>query len=130
MGYPHRGSKKIFWNSGLAPIDFSCPKTPEYQKSANFEKKIFLTRYGRDFPAPFKGGGNLCSSTFEKKKFFFNFCKNDPTTPNFMRKIDCAHRKILKKFFGGQKIEKNASKLGVISFNPNKIIFRGNFVRG
>ena len=30
----------------------------------------------------------------------------------------------------GQKIEKNASKLGVISFNPNKIIFRGNFVRG
>ena len=47
-----------------------------------------------------------------------------------MREIDCAHRKILKKFFGGQKIEKNASKLGVISFNPNKIIFRGNFVRG
>ena len=46
------------------------------------------------------------------------------------REIDCAHRKILKKFFGGQKIEKNASKLGVISFNPNKIIFRGNFVRG
>jgi hypothetical protein len=46
-----------------------------------------------------------------------------------MREIDCAHRKILKKFFGGQKIEKNASKLGVISFNPNKIIFRGNFVR-
>ena len=42
-----------------------------------------------------------------------------------MRKIDCAHRKILKKFFGGQKIEKNASKLGVISFNPNKIIFGG-----
>jgi hypothetical protein len=47
-----------------------------------------------------------------------------------MRKIDCAHRKILKKFFGGQKIEKNASKLGVISFNPNKTIFRSNFVRG
>ena len=47
-----------------------------------------------------------------------------------MREIDCAHRKILKKFFGGQKIEKNASKLGVVSFNPNKIIFRGNFVRG
>ena len=43
----------------------------------------------------------------------------------FMRGIDCAHRKILKKFFGGQKIEKNASKLGVISFNPNKIIFGG-----
>ena len=47
-----------------------------------------------------------------------------------MREIDSAHREILKKFFGGQKIEKNASKLGVISFNPNKIIFRGNFVRG
>ena len=44
---------------------------------------------------------------------------------NFMREIDCAHRKILRKFFGGQKIEKNASKLGVISFNPNKIIFGG-----
>ena len=42
-----------------------------------------------------------------------------------MRKIDCAHRKNLKKFFGGQKIEKNASKLGVVSFNPNKIIFGG-----
>ena len=41
------------------------------------------------------------------------------------REIDCAHRKILKKFFGGQKIEKNASKLGVVSFNPNKIIFGG-----
>ena len=47
-----------------------------------------------------------------------------------MREIDCAHRKILKKFFGGQKIKKNASKLGVVNFNPNKIIFRGNFVRG
>ena len=35
-----------------------------------------------------------------------------------------------EKFFRGQKIEKNASKLGVISFNPNKIIFRGNFGRG
>ena len=47
-----------------------------------------------------------------------------------MREIDCAHRKILKKFSGGQKMEKIASKLGVISFNPNKIIFRGNFMRG
>ena len=47
-----------------------------------------------------------------------------------MRKIDCAHRKILKKFSGGQKIENIASKLGVISFNPNKIIIRVNFVRG
>jgi hypothetical protein len=37
-----------------------------------------------------------------------------------MREIDCAHRKILKNFSGGQKIEKNASKLGVISFNPTK----------
>ena len=36
-----------------------------------------------------------------------------------MRKIDCAHRKILKIFSGGQKMEKIASKLGVISFNPN-----------
>ena len=40
-----------------------------------------------------------------------------------MREIDCAHQKNLKKFFGDQKIEKNASKLGVVSFNPNKIIF-------
>ena len=47
-----------------------------------------------------------------------------------MRGIDCAHRKILKIFSGGQKMEKIASKLGVISFNPNKIIFRGNFMRG
>ena len=47
-----------------------------------------------------------------------------------MREIDCAHRKILKKFSGGQKMEKIASKLGVISFNPNKIISRGNFMRG
>ena len=47
-----------------------------------------------------------------------------------MREIDCAHRKILKKFSGGQKIEKIASKLGVISFHPNKIIFRGKFMRG
>ena len=47
-----------------------------------------------------------------------------------MRGIDCAHRKILKISSGGQKMEKNASKLGVISFNPKKIIFRGNFVRG
>ena len=47
-----------------------------------------------------------------------------------MRKIDCAHRKILKKFSGGQKMKKIASKLGVIGFNPNKIIFRGNFMRG
>src|SRR6185437_11870822 len=44
MEYPDRGSKKIFRNSGLAPIDFSCPKTPEYQKSANFEKKFFEIR--------------------------------------------------------------------------------------
>ena len=44
MGYPHKGSQKFFWNSGLAPIDFSCPKTPEYQKSANLEKKIFFSR--------------------------------------------------------------------------------------
>ena len=43
-----------------------------------------------------------------------------------MRGIDRAHRKNLKKFSGGQ----NASKLGVISFNPNKIIFRGKFMRG
>ena len=35
-----------------------------------------------------------------------------------------------EKIFRGQKIEKNASKLGVVSFNPNKIIFMGNFVRG
>ena len=47
-----------------------------------------------------------------------------------MREIDCAHQKILKIFSGGQKMEKIASELGVISFNPNKIIFRGNFVRG
>ena len=47
-----------------------------------------------------------------------------------MRKIDCAHRKILKKFSGGQKMKKIALKLGVISFNPNKIIFRGKFMRG
>ena len=50
--------------------------------------------------------------------------------PNFMRGIRKWQWKILKKFFGGQKIEKNASKLGVVSFNPNKIIFRGNFIRG
>ena len=36
----------------------------------------------------------------------------------------------MKNFSGGQKMEKLASKLGVISFNPNKIIFRGNFGRG
>jgi hypothetical protein len=30
----------------------------------------------------------------------------------------------------GQKIEKNASKLGVVSFNPNKIIFRGFLTPG
>ena len=42
--HPDRGSWKFFRNSGLAPIDFSCPKTPEYQKSANFEKKIFFRR--------------------------------------------------------------------------------------
>ena len=47
-----------------------------------------------------------------------------------MREIDSAHRKILKKFSGGQKMEKIASKLGVISFNPNKIIFSGKFMRG
>ena len=47
-----------------------------------------------------------------------------------MRKIGCKHRKILKIFSGGQKMEKIASKLGVINFNPNKIIFRGNCVRG
>ena len=47
-----------------------------------------------------------------------------------MREIDSTHRKILKIFSGGQKMEKIASKLGIISFNPNKIIFRGNFVRG
>src|SRR5580698_9463956 len=34
-----------------------------------------------------------------------------------MRKIDCAHRKILKKFYGGKKMEKIASILGVIFFN-------------
>ena len=38
----------------------------------------------------------------------------------FMRKIDCAHRKILKKFSGGQKMEKIVSKLGVVSFTPTK----------
>ena len=43
-----------------------------------------------------------------------------------MRGIDCAHRKNFKKFSGGQ----NASKLGVVSFNPNKIIFGGYFWRG
>ena len=31
-----------------------------------------------------------------------------------------------EKFFRDQKSEKNASKLGVVSFNPNKIIF-GDF---
>ena len=35
-----------------------------------------------------------------------------------MRGIDRAS-KILKIFSGGQKMEKIASKLGVISFNPN-----------
>ena len=40
-----------------------------------------------------------------------------------MREIDSAHRKILKIFSGGQKMKKIASKL--VSFNPNKIIFRG-----
>ena len=30
-----------------------------------------------------------------------------------------------EKIFRGSKIEKNASKLGVVSFNPNKIIFGG-----
>ena len=49
---------------------------------------------------------------------------------NFMRKIDSAHRKMLKIFSGDQKMEKIASKLGVISFNPNKIIIRSNFMRG
>ena len=43
-GTPGRGSKKFFWNSGLAPIDFSCPKTPMYQKSANLEKKFFFEK--------------------------------------------------------------------------------------
>ena len=34
-----------------------------------------------------------------------------------------------RKIFRGSKNEKNASKLGVVSFNPNKIIFRDNFIR-
>ena len=74
-----------------------------------------------------KGGGVQIIGHSRSKNFF---CQNSLYRPKIMRKIDCAHRKIQKKFFGGQKIEKNASKLGVISFNPNKIIFRGNFVRG
>ena len=67
----------------------------------------------------FLKGGVHFATIWENENFFR---KNDPTTPNFMRGIDCAHRKILKNFFGGQKIEKNASKLGVVSFNPNKIL--------
>ena len=39
MGYPDMGFKKFFWNSELAPTDFSCPKTPPYQKSANLKLK-------------------------------------------------------------------------------------------
>ena len=63
---------------------------------------------------------------FSVKKFFW---KN-----MFLGVILCeksiARIEKLWKIFRGQKIETNASKLGVISFNPNKIIFRGNFVRG
>jgi hypothetical protein len=59
---------------------------------------------------------------FFQKKFF---SKKIISRGNFVRGIDCAHRKILKKFFRGQKSEKNASKLGIVSFNPNKIIFGG-----
>ena len=31
-----------------------------------------------------------------EKNFFWIFAKNDPTTPNFMWKIDCAHSRSLK----------------------------------
>ena len=48
-----RGSWKIFRNSGLAPIVFSCPKNSEYQKSVNLEKKIF-SRSGLDLYPPLK----------------------------------------------------------------------------
>ena len=48
-----------------------------------------------------------------------NFFNKWPFRGNFMRGIDCEQRKILKIFSGGQKMEKIASKLGVISFNPN-----------
>ena len=71
--------------------------------------------------------GDVLYSRISKKIYFH---KNDHSRGEIMRKIDCAHRKILKKFSGGQKMKKIASKLGVISFNPNKIIFRGKFVRG
>jgi hypothetical protein len=54
---PNGGSWKFFWNSGLAPIDFSCPKTPEYQKSANFEKKIF-----------FRDPASICTPPLKKQR--------------------------------------------------------------
>ena len=41
-------------------------------------------------------GGGLNCGTLKAKKFFSIFAKNDPTTPNFMRKIDCAHSRSLK----------------------------------
>ena len=77
MGYPGRGSKKFFWNSGLAPIDFSCPKTPKYQKSANLEKKKFFSEIGPQ-TAPPENSDPYNFLFYRRIHFFlFSFCFSD-----------------------------------------------------
>ena len=53
----------------------------------------------------------LCSCQPTGAKMKKNFFNKWPFRGNFMRKIDCAHRKILKIFSGGSKNGKNCVKI-------------------
>ena len=74
-----------FWNFSLKIIFLGVISCGESIARISEPWKSFL-----------KGGGGKNAVRWRRKNFFFNFSKNDPTTPNFMRKIDCAHSQSLK----------------------------------